>query len=81
MGAGSSPGAVPALRRLVGGLCLRFLDLLEDLAHARAQQLARLRVGVVITPPGTRRFARIEIIDIGHGRIVGSPGAGVNGLG
>ena len=69
------------LRGFLRGLRLGVLDLLEDLAHARAQQLARHGVGVVITPPGTGGLARIDVVEVCHGSIVRSPGAAVNGLG
>jgi hypothetical protein len=69
--------------RLPGGLRLRILDLLEHLAHAGAQQVARLRVGVAIAASGARGLARVEVVGwssivVRHREIVALRRGGVN---
>jgi hypothetical protein len=65
-------GPVASLRRRLRGLHLGVLDLLEDLAHPRAHQVARLRVDISISPADPGRLAGIdgfvgETIVVGHG--------------
>jgi HAD superfamily hydrolase (TIGR01549 family) len=63
---------VIAFRRGIGGgFALAVLDLLEDLAHARAHQVPLLGVGFAIAPADPLGFARIEIIVGIHAPIVG----------
>ena len=66
-------GLAPAPRFRPGLLArnaaLAVEDLLEDLAHPRAQQVPRLGVGVVIPPPYPGLLARVDLLLV-HGWIV-----------
>src|SRR4026208_2578716 len=74
----SPPSGLWAARRLRPRLLTRRAalaveDLLEDLAHARPQQVAGLGAGVVIAPSRPGSFARVEVGLI-HRSIVCRPG-------
>ena len=83
--------APPTARWHLRRLRLGILDLLEDLAHSRPHQLARLCIGLVIAPANARSLPRAEILDAvrffaaievaRHDGIVGRRGVGVNVLG
>lgn len=78
----TTPGSPLACAADLGGLCLGVPDLLEDLAHARAHQVAPGRLRVLIASPDARGLTLIELFVgprfVGHDRIVWPVGAGVN---
>jgi hypothetical protein len=49
---------------------LRVLDLLEDLAHPRPEQVALLGRRRAVTSPRTLAFARVQTLVVAHHRIV-----------
>jgi len=57
---------VSLLGRLLGGLLLDVLDLLEDLPHAGTHQLALSRSGLAIATPDALGFAWVEILLVHH---------------
>ena len=69
---GQRRAAGPPGSRFVGGASLSVEDLLEDLAHARAHEIAARGFGVVVAASGPRRLARVEVVVrgrlVGHGR-------------